>query len=167
MAERKDIYSNILYNEVNESAANTITFEEIKMGLNLFDKVALLISRIEWYQWWRFLAATTDEISFGLSSSDGWSVPTPKENSIIGYHTMTVTDYGTAGNNRIWHEPMVDDYSTLPGKGILITPTPLFSWVRGQNLGSAGTIRLRVYFTVVKLKPEEYLELLETRQFFG
>lgn len=162
-----DKYANVLFQEVTESAANTLTFESIDLGLSLFDKVGLLISRIEWYNWEVRLLAAADVVNFGLSSSNQFTTVTAQENSIVTYHYFKVLDYGTAGNNWIFTSPLVDDFSTLPGGGLLVTPRPLYIFAQGANLGGAITATMRMFFTVVTLKPEEYFELLETRQFFG
>ena len=58
----KDKYANIIYDEVTESAANTLTFESIDVGLNLFDKIGLKISRVEYTDFRILLAAGTDRI---------------------------------------------------------------------------------------------------------
>lgn len=162
-----DKYSNIIYDDVTESALNTLTFEAVDIGISLFDKVGLLISRIEWYQWWALLVGGDDQANFGLSTSNGWTTPVASEPSIVTYHKEALYDYGTAGNNIRWDDPLVDDFSTLPGGGILITPKPLYMFMMGANLASAGTVKMRMFFTIINLKAEEYFELLESRQFFG
>jgi len=162
-----DKYANILYDEVVESAANTLTFENLDIGLSLFDKVGVLIHRLEWMSWPSRLAAASDAIEFGLTTSNSWSAADPSENSIITYHKVQVVDYGTAGNNRIFDTPLVDDFSTLPGTGILTTPRPLYMFVDGANLADVATVKMRMFFTIITLKADEYFELLETRQFFG
>lgn len=162
-----DKYANVLFQEVTESAANTLTFEAIDLGLSLFDKVGLLVSRIEWYNWEVRLLAAADVVNFGLSSSNQFATVTAQENSIVTYHYYKVLDYGVAGNNKIFTSPLVDDFSTLPGGGLLVTPRPLYIFAQGANLAGTITATMRMFFTVVTLKPEEYFELLETRQFFG
>ena len=162
-----DKYSNLLYDSVTESGANTLTFEAIDIGLNIFDKVGLLIHRIEWYRWHDLLAAAADLLTFGLSASNGWATATPAETSILTYHRASLVDYGTAGNNYLTVDPMIDDFTTLPGGGLLTTPKPLYMFGAGSNLASAATIKMRMFFTIVTLKPEEYFELLESRAFFG
>ncbi len=167
MAERTDKYANMLYDKVVESGANTLTFNEVNIGLTMFDKVGILISQIHWYNYQTLLAATTDAIQFGLSASNSWTVPDLGNSAIITMHEETVVDYGTAGNNQIFVQPMIDDFSQLPGGGLLITPRPLYLWTLGTNLASASSPIMRMYFTIIKLQPADYFELLESRQFFG
>lgn len=162
-----DKYANIIYDSVVESAANTLTFNSVDLGISLFDKVGLLISRIEWYEVHALLVAGDDTFYYGLSTSNQFSSPAPEQTSIITFHKDQIYDYGVAGNNILHAEPYVDDFSTLPGGGILVTPRPLYCFALGANLASAGTAKFRMFFTITTLKAEEYFELLESRQFFG
>lgn len=162
-----DKFPNMLYADNLESGANTLTFKEITIGLNIFDKVGIIIHRLEFYNWQVLLLAVGDILEWGLSSSNGWTTVVPSETSIIMYHRKQIADYGTAGNNKIFTTPLVDDFSTLPGGGLLITPKPLYMFSKGAALGSASTVKMRMFFTVMKMKPEDYFELLEARNYFG
>lgn len=162
-----DKYPNMLYADVTESAVDTLTFDSVDIGISLFDKVGLLLHRIEWYQWWYQLVADNDSVEWGLSASNQFASSDSAVAAIITYHKAYVTDFGTAGNNQIFKEPWVDDLSTLPGGGLLIVPKPLFMFVEGASETAVSVIKARIYFTIIKMKPEDYFELLETRQFFG
>lgn len=163
----QDLYANILYDSVTESAANTLTFEAVDIGLNIFDKVGLKISRIEYHGWQSQLAAGTDRAEFGLSASNNWTTPDVAESSMIDYSRMTVQAIGTPATAVIFQEPWIKDWSNLPQGGLLIAPKPLYLWAKGTALAAAMTIKARIFFTVIAMKPEEYFELLESRQYFG
>lgn len=163
----KDQYANLVFAEVTESAANTLTFEQIDLGLTILQKVALLIHSIEYTDFWGYLAAASDSVIFGLSASNSWATANPRERSIITFQNRTIVDYGTAGNNVVWTEPVIQDFSTYPGGGLLIVPKPLYIFVKGANLASPAHVAARIYFTIKELKDTEYLELLETRSYFG
>jgi len=162
-----DQYSNVLYDSVTESAANTLTFESVDVGLNIFDKVGLLISKVEYYSLYNRIVADGDSLEFGLSSSNGWSDADAAETSIIDYNRVSLNAVGTAATALERVEPFIKDFSTLPGGGILITPKPLYLYAAGANLGNPATVQIRMFFTIIKLRPEEYFELLESRQYFG
>jgi hypothetical protein len=162
-----DRFSNVLYDKVVESSANTLTFEEVNVGLNIFDKVGLLVSRIEYTGMETYLSADPDHVEFGLSASNGWASADPAESSVIDYNRWKIVDFGTAGNAIERHTPFIKDFSNLPGGGILITPKPLYMYIQGSSLTSPGSVAMRMFFTVLKLKPEDYFELLESRQYFG
>lgn len=167
MAELKDRFANMLVNVVTESGANTLTFEEIVVGLNIFDKVGLIIHLIEYMGMETQLAAASDRVEFGLSSSNGWAAPVPTERSIITYDRWFQNDYGVPANAVHFRSPHIRDFSNFPGGGILTAPKPLFLYAMGTACAAANVITARIYFTVMKMQPGDYIELLETRNFFG
>lgn len=163
----KDEYANLVFDEVTESVVNTLTFESIDLGLTILQKVALLIHSVEYTDFWGYLAAAGDSVIFGLAASNSFATPSPAERSIITFQNRTMVDYGTAGNNIVWTEPVKEDFSTFPGGGLLVVPKPLFLFVKGANLATPAHVTVRIYFTIKELKDAEYLELLETRAYFG
>jgi len=167
MPERKDKYSNLVFDEVTESGTDTLTFEAVDLGLSAQDRVGVLIHRLEWSKWELGLADDTDRIEFGLSASNGWATVAASEQSIITFIRKNVTEIGTAASALVWSIPEVQDFTTFPGGGILIVPRPLYLFIKGTNLATAQTVAMRMYFTLVTLKPEEYFELLETRTYFA
>lgn len=162
-----DKYANILYDSVVQSAVNTLTFNSVEIGLSLFDKVGILIHRIEWFNAEFNLVADADTVEFGLSTSNGWTAADSSEPSIITFHKMMMVDYGTAATAATIKQPILDDFTTLPGGGLLVTPRPLYIFCDSSALAAAQTVKTRLFFTIVQLKAEDYFELLETRQFFG
>ncbi len=162
-----DKYANIMFEKATESSANTLTFKKIEIGMSLFDKVAILIHRIEWYNYAGYLIAADDALSWGLSTSNSWTIVSSDQPSIITFRSLLLRDFGTAGNNWVIPTPLIDDFSTLPGGGLLTTPKPLFLFVSGTALASPGVVEMRMFFTIQKLSDSDFFELLETRAFFG
>lgn len=162
-----DKYPSVLYDSVTESAANTITFEEVNVGLNIFDKVGLLISRIEYTDWLLQIIADGDSLEWGLTASNQLTALDPSETSVIDYNRVSLNAVGTPAIALERVEPYVKDFSTLPGGGLLITPKPLYLVADGANCSNPNVVKMRMFFTIVKLQPSEYFELLESRQFFG
>lgn len=162
-----DKFPNVIYDSCTQSAANTLTFEEINVGLNIFDKVGLIIHRVEYYKMDNLLLDDTDTIVFGLSQSDSWTTAGPEETSVIDHNRRRVVEIGAATAAYMIQSPFVKEFTGLPGGGILTTPKPLYLYVDSTNLGSEATVDIRMFFTIIKLKPEEYFELLESRQYFG
>ena len=171
MAERgMDKYSNMIVKTVVSSAANAQTYAEITLGLSLFDKVGLLIQRIEYHLTGSSigeLTTTADEINIGLVTSNQPASMLPTDNSVIHQMKMGRLDLGVAAAATLFHLPMVFDFSQLQGGGILITPRPFFAGIKTIGLASAATAHIRIFFTVIKLSGEDYFELLETRHYFG
>lgn len=170
-ANVKDQYSNIVQVGVTQSAANTLTFNEVDMGLTIFQKVGLIISRVEVQlssTVLALLAANTDRLQFGLTQSNQITSIGIQESAVLCQHEMIMQTIGTAASGFIVEDPYTFDFANLPGGGLLITPKPLYCAVSSANLGSAMTeIIFRLYFQIIELKAEEYFELLEARRFFG
>ncbi len=163
----EDKYVNTVFGEAVESGINTLTFKEINMGMSLFDKKAMLVQRLSWYRWPLQLIADGDKIQFGLCTSDSFSAVTAEERSIIHLHTVALIDYGVAANCVRIDEPIDDDFTSLKGNGLLIAPKPLFVFVKSQSAALVGVASVRIQFIFIDMKSDEYLELLESRQFFG
>lgn len=165
-----DKYSNMMVKSISMSAANTLSFDEVDIGLSLFDKVGLQVQRIEYTINKGTLAemtAANDTIEMALTTNDGISAITTDDRSVIHMYRLRRLDAGTAGNAVFFEQPVVFDFSSLSGGGLLITPRPLYVAMDTSGLASAGTAYLRIFFTVVKLQDSEYFELLETRHYFG
>jgi len=170
MAGAKDKYANLLVKNFSLSAANTLTFDEIEIGLSLFDKVGLKIQRLE-YHWSNAalaeMTANGDDMVCGLITSDAVSSPGPSESAVIHMTRIKRIDFGTAASAQLTKVPDVFDFSNLAGGGLLVTPRPLYAFGNSSGLASACQFNLRVFFTVEKLADAEYFELLETRHYFG
>lgn len=165
-----DKFSNLMTQRITLSAANTLTFQEIELGLSIFDKVGMLLSRIEYEPsggTMNEMTASGDELRLALTTSNQLTSLQVDEKSVIHSMVYKRFDAGTAGNANFYNLPFVHDFSQLPGGGILITPRPLYLAGDTDGVASPMVAYIRVYFTVIKLTPADYFELLETRQYFG
>lgn len=165
-----DMFPNIKTASLTLSAANTISFGEFDVGLNIFDKVALLISRIEYELSTAAIEEMTtagDDIQAALVNSNSLTTLASDQVEVIDRVAIHRVDLGTAGTGVIRRDVYEHDFSTLPGGGILIPPRPLFFAGNSNGLASAATFRFRVYFIIHRLTDAQYLELLETRNAFG
>lgn len=166
---RKDQYVNKIKAAVTMSAANTLTFSEIEVGLNLFDKVGLVIHRLEY-----FLSsstkveviANTDSIQIGLVASNQITSIGSTERSVYDKLELQGIVSGTPGNYIQEMEPYVHDFTTFPMQGILVPPKPLYVAMDSGGLAVAGVGYLHITFTIKELSDSEYFELLETYRFF-
>lgn len=168
--KKRDVYVNVLAHSMTNAVADTLDFSEITVGLNLFDKVGLLVSRIEYeFDNAAMLLMTTagDNIQMGIGSSDSIPSAVVTDTQIIDLVSLTRQDFGTAASAQDLFLPLVHDFSSLPGGGLLVPPSPLYMMVGSGGLGAAITGYIRVYFTILHLSDSEYLELLETRRVFG
>jgi len=151
-----DRYANVGYGTVTESAANTLTFSEINTNVSIFDRVAWVIQRIEWYfpaATRALLLAADDLLEMALCSSD--------KITTLGLNNPSVIDvYRFQFGDVVPGMPIIRDWSMLPGGGKIITPKPLFVGGKGTSIAGAGTYQCRFLFTVVELSDADALELL-------
>jgi len=165
-----DKFVNIVNVPLVMSAANTITFEEINIGLNLFDKVGLLLTRLEFdpvTATLQDLDSDGDSMIMGLTSSANLTSLVIEQAEVIDQVSLVRVDAGAAANFHIVRRPITHDFSTQPGGGLLVPPKPLYAAGFSAGMTVAGYFFLRLYFIIYKLNDAEYLELLETRRAFG
>jgi len=160
---KTDKYANKLYGTVTETGANTLTYSEIKTNVSIFDKVAWIIHRLEWY-----LAATEldkllglgDSITMALTASDKAAALALNDASVIDLMTINHKDLTAVGFSD-YPTPFIRDFSGLPGGGLIVSPRPLYLAAKGVSLASAVTAQCRGFFTVLELSADEYLELVD------
>lgn len=158
----RDQFANKFYGTVTESAANTLTFAEIQTNVSVFDKQAWILHRLEWY---------INPAMLQLSAADDrFTVALTNSNSItsLGLNDAAVIDewelnchFATAVGLADIQQPIIRDFTQLPGGGIIIVPRPLFVACKGTSLGAAGSAQVRGHFTVKELKADEYIELID------
>jgi hypothetical protein len=167
---KSDEYSNMYQVTLTESAAGTLTFTEINLGLTLFQKKAILISRIviDWgYTLVQAMVAAADTAIVGLCQSNQLSTIALSDSATIWKAQKGLVVYGTPANAKIEEVVDVYDLSTIPGGGEFLVPTPLYGAIQCGSIAAAQSVTMRMYFQVIDLKEGEYIELLESRHFFG
>lgn len=170
MASATDKYANVLTQEITMSAADTLTFQEVNIGLSLFDKAGILINRIEYDPGQGTLAlmtTATDRFEMAVTASNTIANLGIDQQAVIHRMRVQRADFGAAASGSVFQTPYVYDFSTLPGGGVMITPKPWYIGMNSSGLASAATGNVRFFFTIVKLAPQDYFELMETRAFFG
>lgn len=163
----KDMYSNYILAEVEESGANTLTFEELPQITTLLEKKAFLINRVDYDLPLNLLIAGGDTIEYGLSLSNKWTDPELTEATIVNYNKHRTVEIGTGASGFDYDSTVSRDFSTLPGGGILIPTRPLYLFVLGTNLGGPATVGMKLYFTVIELDPSQYWDLVESLQAYS
>lgn len=171
MAEKrtKDSYCNILQVGVTMSAANTDTWEEVDIGLNVFDKVGILLQRIEVFPDYNIetqFQTQDTQVRMCLSQDNTVTDLTVRQRSVID-GVMISAFWMTAVGIYVFERPIVRDFTNLMGGGILIAPRPLYVGMASSGATAALAASMRIYFATIPLKPEEYFELLEARRYYG
>lgn len=169
MATKKasmDSYANVAALFVTEAVAGTIAYARFAFPFSIMDKMAILVSRIEyWFGNLQQMNSAGDAI-YGalLAAGSVVDVTNQADPIIIDSMRLQRLDLGTAASGIIQSFPWVKDFSDLPGGGLLMAPAPLYAAVQG--VGGAGTVNLwmRLYYTYMSLSTEEYWELVESRR---
>ena len=159
----KDEHANKFYGACVESAANTLTFTEINTNVSVFDKVAWVLTRLEYWIGYtnrNLLLDSADMFQLALVSSNKAASLTLSDAGVIDlleYKMELATSVGLF----IKVEPLQREFNTMPGGGLIISPRPLYIAVQGSGCASAVTVEARGYFTALDLSADEYLELVD------
>lgn len=164
-AVSKDKFANMALMKVVESAANTLTFLKLETGISINQKVAWLLSRVEYFLG-TYGAATFngdgDSVACGLSVGNSWTTPAMNEKAIVDIFSATRYDYGAAASGFVIKDPVIRDLSTLPSGGLLVPPAPFYAFVKGVGLALPVTVYIRIYYTTIDLTTEDFWELAES-----
>jgi len=147
-----------------ESAANTLTFQQLQTGGQLFEKRALIIHRLDYVlslATWNLLLATGDLVEFGISLSNLLTTIPITDPNVVDLYQVKRNSDGTAASGWDSHSPLVRDFSMLPGGGLIVPAFPIYGFIRGTSLASPGTMAVRGYFTIKELNPQDYVELIQ------
>lgn len=161
-AKSADRYVQYASINVTESAANTLTFQQLTTGGMLFERRAFVIHRIEYnLDLGTHLVDESDSIIVGMSVNNTLGTISQSDPNLIDYREFRVINLGTAASGAAYHTPFSIDFSALPGAGLIVPSHPIFGYVQGTSLSSAVSLGIKFYFTLVELSAEEFVELVE------
>lgn len=170
MAEKTLEYANLAAVSCTQTAANTLTWKKMDTQVSLSEKIAWLINRIESHApvTAAQFNADGDQLQFGLTRSNLiTNFLDLAEPTLIFSKQLLRCDFGVAAASRHYVGPWVDDFSTLPGGGILTPATPLYLGVGSAGLVAAYTVSMRIYYTPVTLTTDQFWQLVETGRVVG
>lgn len=156
-----DAFAQVASAQVVETAANTLTFQQLQTGGMLFERRAFNIHRIEYHVNAGALDAEGDTLSFGWCVSNQITAPAANDVNVVDLVVARRADFGTAASGQFYITPIVRDFGVLPGMGFLVPSHPLYLYAVGASLAAAATVTSRFYFTLADLSPEQYIELVE------
>jgi len=159
----KDKYANKFYGKVTESAANTLTFAEIQTNVSVFDKMAWVLHRLEFYipkASFDLVTNTADVLDVALTGSENISSLELDNPAVIDRFHLFMKEATSVGF-QFFQQPIIRDFNNMPGGGLIVSPRPLFLAAEGVSLASPATVEVRGYFTTVALSADEYLELVD------
>lgn len=165
-----DKFCNIAALTVTESAANTLTYTKLEFGTAVFEKVGLLLHRLELF----FNPGVADipqtedsgtvALTIGNSLASILTIAAYSDPAIIDKFFICNKISGTPAVQFWTTGPMIHDFSGLPGGGILVPAQPIYAAIQGLSAANPLTASLRMLFTYLPLKPEEYWELVSSRR---
>lgn len=150
---------------VTESAANTQTSKKFDFPYSVMDKMALNISRVEYWIGNTQLNGTGDQTVYALTTaSTVVSMENQADPTIIDSMRTIRIDTGTAANSTFRDMPLVKDFSNLPGGGLLVAPAPLYAMIQSTGAAAAEGFWMKIFYTYISLSTDEYWELVESRR---
>jgi len=165
-SKSKDQYANIAAVQAIESVAGTAAYERFNFPYSVTDKVALLISRIEyWFGNITQLNSTADYIVAGLvAASSVVSLDNQADPAVVDSTRIIRLDLGAAASGLLVNQPYIKEFSNLPGQGILVAPAPLYAAVQSSGAGGVTNCWVKLFYTYKELATDEYWELVESRR---
>ena len=138
-----DSYANIAAILVTESSAATQTSAKFAFPFSIMDKMALVISRIEYMiAGLAALNGTGDFVTVALAAASTLAAMTVQNDPLmIDSVRLERTDFGTAASGVFLFQPFMKDFSQLAGGGIIVAPSPLYAVI--QSSGGASAISER------------------------
>lgn len=159
-----DRYANVAHIQVTEASINTVAYKKLETGISLFEKMAWVISRIEYYWFAIALAAVGDGVMMGITTSDNPASLVPEQVAVVDMTRIIRVDMGTPANAELMQAPIIRDFSQLPGQGLIVPPNPIYLAVEGIAQPAVLTMDCRIYYTAIQLKGDEFWELVEARR---
>lgn len=161
----KDIFTQLSYLSVTESAANTLTFAGLSVFSNVLSQRGMIIHRVEYdlpAGTVALMVANADAIKYGLTGSDGMTSVSLDDPEAYDINRITRVDIGTAASGFYHNAKLVNDFTTLPGGGLLVPADRLYIYVEGVSLATAATAKARVRYTILDMSAADFLELAQS-----
>lgn len=160
---RMDVYPNRAIQSVTMSAANTLTFAQMRFSFGTFTGTALIISRLDFYPTPAMVGEMTaagDYLRFAITNRDDLSDLDPANMNVLALKTLLATSVGAADN--FIDYPYRIALETLPGGGIIVPANPLYLALDTNGLASAGACKLVMYYRTLQLTDADYIELVQS-----
>lgn len=161
-----DRFANVAAILVAEAVAGTMATAKFAFPFSIMDKVALVLSRIEYhFADPGLLNSSGDYVVIALTaSSTPADLAAQNDPLVIDNCTMHRVDYGTAASGNMFIKPHVKDFSSLPSGGILVAPSPLYAAIKSTGASGVCAAWLKLYYTYLEMAADEYWQLVESRR---
>jgi len=161
-----DRFANVGAAQVTESAANTITFQELQFPISLGAGVGLLIDQIDYYLTNDLVVAAGDFVHMAWSLRDDVTTLVSSFNQRSIIHTcfkqiVVLSAVGFETDRWPWTYQFFPPLLVAPNRG------RLFLGVQGVSLSAAAIVQSRIYTRYLPLTDRDYLELAEAFDLIG
>ena len=160
---KKDQYANVAYTIVNQTAANTLTFQSIQLAVGLFQGIAMVLHRILYTPYvaaMRELVAATDCLSMAITSSNRLAAVMDTNDPAI-IDCWRISGIGVPVANAV--TPIISDFTALPGGGKLIAANPIYAAMSSGGFAALQGGLVKLEFTFVELADRDYMELIQSQ----
>lgn len=165
-SKSKDQYANIAAALAVETAAGTASYARFNFPYSVTDKIAILISRIEyWFGNINQLNSSVDVCYAGLVAANSIvDITNQADPAVVDSTRIYRLDMGAAASGLLINFPYIKEFSSLPGQGILVAPSPLSAVVQSAGAGGVMNCWVKLFYTYKELATDEYWELVESRR---
>lgn len=162
MAKRRagaDLFINRAQVRLIMSAANILTFIQIRFGMGIFTGTALVIAAIDWVpQTFNAISATTDKLEMALTNRDDLTSLNPNNMNVLVYKQLQPNGVATI----VGDMPLRSDFSSLPGGGLIVPANPLFIGVATAGYVALETVDATIYYLTKELADADFIELVQS-----
>lgn len=163
-AQIKDVYPQFMFLTVTMSAADTLTFGQVAIGASIFEYAGLIVNRIE-YSFsrasWHELNAETDVMWGAICGSDSITDLDLDNPQVYDQIEVFPNISGTPANMIDEVQPVVHDFSSFEGGGLLLPAQDLYVGMSSSGFVAAGALSARVWYRVKALEAADYIELAQ------
>lgn len=156
-----ELFANRALTTMTMSAANTLTYSQVRFTTGLVEKVALVIHRIDFIPTGtsvREIVAATDSMTLAFTMSNAMTTLYAWDPRVLAM--IEVTGIGVAVERYL--TPLSMDFSSFPGGGILIPPNPIYLAMTTSGAAAASAANACMWFSYRQLTDADYLELIQS-----
>lgn len=158
-----DKYANVAFGVCQMSAANTLTFSQINMGMGIFQRTAMLLHRVLFtpsLPSLREIVAASDDLAMAICSTNRLTtIGDAGDPAMIAFYRIVGVGVAVASEKI----PYIVDFTTLPSGGRLIAGNPIYLAANTNGAVAASLVKCQLDFTFVELSDADYLELVQAQ----
>jgi len=163
---KTDQFPNKAIQRVTQAAINTLVFQEINFAAGVFQRIALVIHRITYTPgsgMWSDLLTGSDLFRGGITVSNGIVDLARTHPELIDQVEYVGFVSGTPASGEIVRGNVMNDFTSMPGGGILIPASPVYVAIYTSGFASVANMDVQIDFTFKELADADYIELIQSR----